>query len=430
VEESSTATELVPDSLYAFCVFAQNAFGSEPGNTETFETKSAPPQVVSESAASIGQTESTLNAQINPDNEVTDYHFQYALSEGELASNPTNGADHELPQVYVTSGEPAIPQELSGLTANTTYYYQVLASNKGGGSSKGVPVQSFLTLPTNPTTGVVLDITQTTATLDGSFNPGGHDTHYYVQYGTDTKYGLGTTPAIDAGEGTSTVEPKIELTGLQPNTTYHYRLVVSNTTGPSYGLDKELTTPAIPPIVDASVPLSVGAGTAMVGSEIFTQGAHTTYHVEYGLSAAFGTSTPVAEAGPTPGGQWVTATLEDLRPATRYYYRFVASNSGGEEASAIATLVTSAGGEAAPGQLSSGFSLTGMSPAGPPALVYPVLTALVPTTPANTSTVPRLSTRAQKLARALKACRKDRSKRKRTVCEKRAIKMYAPAKSR
>jgi len=38
-------------------------------------------------------------------------------------------------------------------------------------------------------------------------------------------------------------------------------------------------------------------------------------------------------------------------------------------------------------------------------------------------------TRAQKMARALKACHKDKPKKKRTSCEKAARKKYAPPKA-
>ncbi len=54
----------------------------------------------------------------------------------------------------------------------------------------------------------------------------------------------------------------------------------------------------------------------------------------------------------------------------------------------------------------------------------------VPAKPMGASSRPKPLTRAQKLSKALKACRKDRKKSKRRMCERRARKKYGPIKKK
>jgi len=96
---------------------------------------------------------------------------------------------------------------------------------------------------TKPTvrTGGHARVTQTSATLLGSVNPNGARTTYYFQYGTSKVYGATTGPT-DAGSGTHRKSAAADISGLSPNTTYHYRLVASNSKGTSFGGDHTFRT--------------------------------------------------------------------------------------------------------------------------------------------------------------------------------------------
>jgi hypothetical protein len=83
------------------------------------------------------------------------------------------------------------------------------------------------------------------AAANGTVNPYGSDTHYFFQYGRNTSYGS-TTGEVDAGSGASAVHASTTISGLEPNTTYHYRIVASNAGGTTYGGDQEFTTAAPP----------------------------------------------------------------------------------------------------------------------------------------------------------------------------------------
>ena len=67
--------------------------------------------------------------------------------------------------------------------------------------------------------------------MNGSLNPKGQATTYYFQYGTTTGYRLQTRP-VDAGCGTATEAVPAVFGALTPKTTYHYRLVAEDASGP------------------------------------------------------------------------------------------------------------------------------------------------------------------------------------------------------
>lgn len=92
-------------------------------------------------------------------------------------------------------------------------------------SSAGSPATASAA-PAAPsaTTGSASNVAQSRATVGGTVNAAGTDTHYDFQYGTTTNYGTDTT-STDAGAGTDDVPATANLTGLASSTTYHYRLV-------------------------------------------------------------------------------------------------------------------------------------------------------------------------------------------------------------
>lgn len=106
------------------------------------------------------------------------------------------------------------------------------------------------------------------ATLNGSLNPRGSDTSYYFQYGLTKAYGL-QTGILDAGAGTHAVPVAIAVTGLQPLTVYHFRLVAVNASGPAIGADKSLLTTKVPlslAIFASPNPVSYGSPLTIQGT--------------------------------------------------------------------------------------------------------------------------------------------------------------------
>ncbi len=74
------------------------------------------------------------------------------------------------------------------------------------------------------------------ATLSAQIDPGGLPTSYRIEYGTSTSYGT-STPEENIGEGNISVPVRVDLSGLQPATRYHFRIVAINALGTTDGPD-------------------------------------------------------------------------------------------------------------------------------------------------------------------------------------------------
>ena len=74
-----------------------------------------------------------------------------------------------------------------------------------------------------PQTGAASAIGERAATLNGAVTPNGRETGLRFAFGTTPAYGE-TSPVTSAGAGDGPVGASLDLTGLQPGTTYHYRV--------------------------------------------------------------------------------------------------------------------------------------------------------------------------------------------------------------
>jgi hypothetical protein len=100
--------------------------------------------------------------------------------------------------------------------------------------------------------GYAAQLSPESATIDAGVNPRGSDTTYLFQYGPTTAYGAQTQP-MPAGAGTVEVKVTQALTGLTPNTAYHFRMVATSSAGVAEGPDRSFTTKAAPIALTASV---------------------------------------------------------------------------------------------------------------------------------------------------------------------------------
>ncbi len=123
--------------------------------------------------------------------------------------------------------------------------------------------------PTKPeaVTTAASAVKPTSATLGGKVDPAGLATTYRFEYGTSASYGT-TAPAggASAGSGLDRVAKTQVLTGLEPERTYHYRVVATNSEGTSYGADKTFTT--VPGVTSTTSIGSQGTGPGQFGRSI------------------------------------------------------------------------------------------------------------------------------------------------------------------
>jgi hypothetical protein len=93
------------------------------------------------------------------------------------------------------------------------------------------------------TTGPTANKTQNSITLTGRVNPNELETTYTFEYGTTRVYGAqAPAPPASAGKGNSNVAVAVDIGGLSPATTYHYRLVARNARGVVRGADRTFKT--------------------------------------------------------------------------------------------------------------------------------------------------------------------------------------------
>lgn len=96
---------------------------------------------------------------------------------------------------------------------------------------------------------------QDSATVTATIDPQGADATWYVEYGADSSYGnqsdSGTVQAtVSETPGADAQTVSADLSGLDPGTLYHYRVVASNVIGTTYGPDMTFGTAQGPHPVD------------------------------------------------------------------------------------------------------------------------------------------------------------------------------------
>jgi hypothetical protein len=111
-------------------------------------------------------------------------------------------------------------------------------------------------------------VTYSSAVLHGSVTPRGQATEAFFQYGPTRKFGFSTPPQPLAAT-VAKVHVAQAITGLQPLTTYHFRLVVTGASGASVGGEATFKTPKIPlsvAIVAVPNPVLFGAPYTVEGT--------------------------------------------------------------------------------------------------------------------------------------------------------------------
>lgn len=120
----------------------------------------------------------------------------------------------------------------TGLSPNTTYYVHLFIQGPGPSFS----CFEIKTAPAAPTatTNAATNIAATTATLNGTYNTQNAPGNVSYQYGTTTGFGLTASYNTSTTVGANTHASKA-ISGLAPNTTYYYRIVVVTAGGTAYG---------------------------------------------------------------------------------------------------------------------------------------------------------------------------------------------------
>jgi plastocyanin len=202
--------------------------------TPTPTPLTGPPTVTTNPAALIASFSARLKGSLNPDGLSTTFHFQYGTT--------TSYGLTTAPQTQTGDTSRLVVANINGLTPQTIYHFRIVASNTAGttfGSDRTfttLTMTGFPVVKTNPAT----NLTASSARLEGLLDPHGLTTSVHFQYGRGPNYGGRTPNETKTGNNYQNISATIS--GLSAHTTYHFRIVATNSVGTRYGGDGTFTT--------------------------------------------------------------------------------------------------------------------------------------------------------------------------------------------
>jgi hypothetical protein len=240
----------------------------------SFTTTSVPPVVIGEPAAAfVARSSAVLFGELNPENTNTRYTFQYAPA-GACASlrEPCSQKLETPVQESAAYGALGAAGEATALQPATTYRYRVFAVNEKSQTAvnqAGEPALPEATFTTPPAiavqaqTGAASMVGTTSAVLSGVVSSGGQPASYSFEIGVynpaGTQYGTLFSGSVPASAAPS--EQTLPVTGLQPATTYAYRIAIRYGDGSiagstATGAPVTFTTEGLPSVLPAPAPLA------------------------------------------------------------------------------------------------------------------------------------------------------------------------------
>ena len=323
---TNTLTQLTGNTTYHYRVVAQNAYGTAYGSDMTFYTSEpTTPIATTDTASSVSTNSATLNGTVNANNSfIFAINFEYGTTETYGQTVPAN--PNTVSGVYNN----AVSLNITELTNNTIYHYRVTVQIFSG-MIYGSDV-TFTTGRSAPSavTNSASEVGITSATLNGSINANNTTVTATFEYGLDTNYGKVSTADQSPVTGNTDVAVSKSLADLQPNTTYHYRVVAQNTDNTVYGTDSTFTTNNIPPTATTNAATAVSETSATLNGTVKANNENTTVTFESGVTTAYGTTFP-ADQNPVTGNSFtsVSRVITGLTDNTIYHYRVVAQNGSG-----------------------------------------------------------------------------------------------------
>ena len=299
-------------------------------------TSASAPDVITNTAVAPSNSTAVVTGKVTPNGSPTSYWYEYGLSTA-LGSRTSAQS--------IGSGWSAIasPGYITGLSANTTYYFRLSAKNAYGTVSGAT--YSFSTnnnppgqgTPPAASTNSATAVARTSATLNGHVNPHSSQTTYWFEYGVSTDFGS-VSNFQSSGSGNDSLPVSVSISGLDPLTKYYFRINAQNQYGTINGATQSFTTtgPAVPasaPVVTTQVASPVATTTATLRGTVNPNGAQTTYWFEYSTDSLLGSVLLKTTAQRSAGGARATVSVQadvsSLSSGTAYYYRIVAQNSLG-----------------------------------------------------------------------------------------------------
>ncbi|MFY9308149.1 MAG: fibronectin type III domain-containing protein, partial [Bacteroidia bacterium] len=207
---------------------------------------------------------------------------------------------------------------VTGLVANTTYYYRVRADNGCSISAYSNTVTFGTTAPISPTATPADNFSCTSFNANWGSVPSA--TQYFIDVSTSNQFLDFVNNISDSLVGNTTT---FNVTGLTVNTTYYYRVRSGN--GCSVSLSSNtISVGTTAPISPTATPASNFTCTSMSANWGAVPGA-TNYILDVSTSASFGPDT-IPGYGNLSVGNVTSYLVTGLTPNVTYHYRIRADN--------------------------------------------------------------------------------------------------------
>ena len=308
---SMAVNGLSADTTYYYRVRAYTAEGTSSNSNFIAVTTlaAAPAAPVANVASSITATGFTVNWSNSP--SATGYRLDVSTSSA-FSSFVTGYQD-------LTVGN-STSKAVSGLDANSTYYYRVRAYAPEGTSNNSNPV-TVITLPNAPAANAASSLTAAEFTANWLSSSGGA-TGYRIDVSISSAFSSFVSGYQDLDVGNVT---NMTVIGLSANSAYYYRVRAYTSEGTSSNSNSVtvVTLPSTPTASAASSITSTGFSANWLSP---TSGA-TSYRLDVSTSSTF--SSFVTGYQDLIVGNVTSKAVSGLSASSTYYYRVRASNAGG-----------------------------------------------------------------------------------------------------
>jgi hypothetical protein len=209
-------------------------------------------------------------------------------------------------------GNPGTGALNTGVRGN--HAYTVTAKSQDGEEGTTEITYQVVVAPT-VVTGAASAVTETEATFNATVNPNESTVkNCQFEYGTSMSYGSSVPCSPPPGSGNSPVAVSATVAGLTPGTTFHFRIVATNSGGSSDGSDQSFKTEPVPP-VPTITNVSPNKGPATGGTSVTITGTSLTgaKEVKFGSTKAasftVNSATSITVTSPAGGPGTVHVTV-------------------------------------------------------------------------------------------------------------------------